>query len=172
MPKQDFKRYIPNPEKLKSNRILSLLGNQIHNPEFWHLHRHSVAKSFLNGIFWCAMPIPLQMLCAALMAIPLRANIPLSLTLVWISNPITMPFIFYGNYLIGEMIVGSGHGPEFQLSIEWMWSQLGSIWLPLYVGSIISGATVGIASYFLILILWRHNVIKRWNKRKERRLNK
>lgn len=169
MPKRYLKRYIPNPEKLKENKVLSILGSRIHDPELWHLHRHSVARAFLNGFFWCAIPMPLQMLFAALFAIPLRANIPLSLALVWVSNPITMPFVFYGNFLIGEMIVGSGNTSEFQLSIEWIWSKLGDIWLPLYLGSVISGIVMGVSSYFAILAIWRYSVNRRWQERKRSR---
>lgn len=168
MPKRYFKRYIPHPDKLKESKILALLGSKIYDPDLWHLHRKSVAKAFLNGLFWAALPMPLQMLAAALFAIPLRANIPLSIALVWVSNPITMPFLFYFNYLIGTLVVGSNHASEFQLSIEWIWSQLEYIWLPLYVGSFITGIVTGVIGYLTILILWRHKVNKRWNARKLR----
>ncbi|OUR69035.1 ATP-binding protein [Marinomonas sp. 42_23_T18] len=168
MPKRYFKKYIPQPDKLKNNKILALLGNKIYDQDLWHLNRKSVAKAFLNGLFWAALPMPLQMLAAALFAIPLKANIPLSIALVWISNPITMPFLFYCNYLIGTLIVGSNHASDFQLSIEWIWSKLEHIWLPLYVGSLITGIISGIVGYLTILILWRHKVNKRWNARKLR----
>jgi uncharacterized protein (DUF2062 family) len=168
MPKRYFKKYIPQPDKLRKNKILALLGSQIYDQDLWHLNRKSVAKAFLNGLFWAALPMPLQMLAAALFAIPLRANIPLSIALVWISNPITMPFLFYFNYLIGTLVVGSNHTSEFQLSIEWIWSKLEHIWLPLYIGSLITGAVSGAIGYLTILILWRHKVNKRWNARKLR----
>ncbi len=168
MTKRYFKRYIPTADKLKKNKALSLLGSQIHDPELWHLHRFSVAKAFFNGIFWAAIPIPLQMLCAAFFAVPLKANIPLSVALVWVSNPITMPFVFYANYMIGKLVINSDSTSEFQLSVEWMWNQLSEIWLPLYVGSLISGIVAGTISYFLILAIWRYKVNKRWNARKLR----
>ena len=168
MPKRYFKRYIPHPDKLKENKLLALLGSKIYDPDLWHLNRRSVAKAFLNGLFWAALPMPLQMLAAALFAIPLRANIPLSIALVWVSNPITMPFLFYFNYLIGTLVVGPNHTSEFQLSIDWIWSQLEHIWLPLYIGSFITGIMSGVIGYLAILILWRHKVNKRWNARKLR----
>jgi len=168
MPKRYFKKYIPQPDKLKKNKILALLGSKIYEQDLWHLNRKSVAKAFLNGLFWAALPMPLQMLAAALFAIPLRANIPLSIALVWVSNPITMPFLFYFNYLIGTLVVGSNHTSEFHLSIEWIWSKLEHIWLPLYIGSFITGIVSGALGYLTILILWRHKVNKRWNARKLR----
>lgn len=168
MPRRYLKRNLPSPDKLKNNKLFSLLGCHMHDPELWHLHRFSVAKAFFNGIFWCAIPIPLQMLCAALTAVPLRANIPLSVVLVWISNPITMPFVFYANYMVGKLIIGGSYSSEFQLSLEWIWNKLGEIWLPLYVGSVVSGIIAGAIGYFAMLILWRYKVNKQWNDRKKR----
>ncbi|MBJ7538143.1 DUF2062 domain-containing protein [Marinomonas transparens] len=168
MPKHYFKRFIPDPEKLKKNKALRILGSQIYEANLWHLNRKSVARAFFNGLFWAFIPLPLQMLAAALLAIPLRANIPLSLALVWITNPITMPFVFYFNYKIGTLILGSSDKKDFQLSVEWIWDKMEHIWLPLYTGSIVSGLVVGAVSYALIIILWRLHVIKRWKERKSR----
>lgn len=45
------------------------------------------------------------------------------------------------------------------------------IWLPLYVGSIVSGLIAGAISYAVIIILWRLHVVKRWKERKLRNKN-
>ncbi|RDL45889.1 DUF2062 domain-containing protein [Marinomonas piezotolerans] len=168
MPKRYLKKLIPHPEKLKQNKALGVLGSQIYEAELWHLTRRSVAKAFLNGLFWAALPMPFQMVAAALFAIPLRANIPLSIALVWVTNPLTMPIVFYVNYRIGKWITGTGIDSEFHLSVEWIWSQIEHIWIPLYVGSAVAGVLLGGLSYFLVLILWRLHVIKRWQNRKRR----
>ncbi|MFT6656747.1 MAG: hypothetical protein ACJAWI_003533, partial [Marinomonas primoryensis] len=107
----------------------------------------------------------------ALLAIPLRANIPLSIALVWITNPITMPFVFYFNYKVGSLILGYHHEKDFKLSVEWIWDKMEHIWLPLYVGSIVSGLIAGAISYAVIIILWRLHVVKRWKERKLRNKN-
>jgi len=113
--------------------------------------------------------MPFQMLAAVLCAVPFRANIPLSVALVWITNPLTMPFVFYGNYLVGTLFVGSQTTKKFQLSVEWIWDKMDHIWLPLYVGSITTGLVIGLTAYIATLVLWRLHVAKRW---KLRRLNK
>ncbi|MFD1384023.1 DUF2062 domain-containing protein [Rhodanobacter aciditrophus] len=168
MPKRFLQKFIPHPEKLKQNKALAVLGSQIYEAELWHLTRRSVAKAFLNGLFWAALPMPFQMVAAALLAIPLRANIPLSIALVWVTNPLTMPIVFYANYRVGKWITGAGIDSDFHLSVEWIWMQMEHIWLPLYVGSIVSGLALGLASYCTVLILWRMHVIKRWKERKKR----
>lgn len=101
MPKKFMKRYLPSPEKVQAMQSLSFLGDILHEPNLWHINRHSVARAFLVGIWFCFIPMPFQMLAAAFFAIWFNANLPLSVVLVWISNPVTMPPMFYFNYKIG-----------------------------------------------------------------------
>ena len=147
---------------------LGVLGTWLHNPNIWHLNRHSVSKAFVIGLFWMAIPLPSQMIFAALTAILFRANLPLSVALVWISNPLTMGPIFYFNYVVGTFILGQeAHETlSFELSWDWMMNVLGDLWLPLYLGSTVVGLTLGFLSYFALQLLWRHHVIKNWKSRK------
>lgn len=168
MPKNYLKRILPNPEKLRKSKALGLLGSQIYEPNLWHLSRKSVARAFLNGVFWAFIPMPFQMLASALLAIPLRANIPLSIALVWVSNPVTMPFVFYFNYKVGTVILGEHVHSDFHFSVEWIWGQMEQIWLPLYLGSTLCGLAAGVIGYLVISFLWRFHVVKRWQERKRR----
>lgn len=65
---------------------------------------------FAVGVFTSFLPLPGQMVIAALLALWLRCNLPLSIILVWISNPITMPAIFYSTYKLGAWILGTPGG--------------------------------------------------------------
>lgn len=165
---------MPTPDKIKNLKGLGVLGSWLHNPSIWHLHRHSVSKAFLIGLFWMAIPIPSQMLASAISAVLFRANLPISVALVWISNPLTMPPIFYFNYLVGAYILG--HPPSenwhFELSWEWMVNTLGELWLPLFLGSFVVGLVLGVIGYFTVDLLWRHHVIKAWNTRRSRKWRK
>lgn len=111
MPRKLFKKYMPNEEKLKRHKHLSWLGSHIHDPNLWHLTRKSVARAFFVGLFCAFLPIPLQMLVAAFMAIFLRSNLPISIGLVWITNPLTMPPIFYFTYRVGDFLIGDPGRP-------------------------------------------------------------
>lgn len=147
---------------------LGVLGTWLHNPNIWHLNRHSVSKAFVIGLFWMSIPLPSQMIFAALTAILFRANLPLSVALVWISNPLTMGPIFYFNYVVGTKILGqeADETLSFELSWDWMMNVLGDLWLPLYLGSTVVGLLLGFLSYFALQLLWRHHVIKSWKSRK------
>jgi uncharacterized protein (DUF2062 family) len=173
MPKEFIKKYLPNPESIKNNKSLAFLGPIIHDPNLWHLNRHSVTKAFAIGLFWAAIPMPLQMLAAALCAVKFKANLPLAVALVWISNPITMPPIFYSEYLLGAWILDLPQSPfEYELSLSWLKEKLYEIGIPLYFGSFITGLIASLLGYFIISVAWKRSIVKKWHKRKEKRKGK
>ncbi|MBN2606697.1 MAG: DUF2062 domain-containing protein [Thiotrichales bacterium] len=174
MPKKLIKKYAPNPEKIRQIKGIGFLAKWIANPNLWHIHRHNTAKAFASGLFWMSIPIPSQMLTSAITAIIFRANLPISVALVWISNPLTMPPIFYFNYLVGTWILGdkAQSSEAFDLSFDGILHTLDQIWLPLYLGSTVVGVVLAVVSYFGIHIFWRWHVAKSWKgRRQERRQN-
>lgn len=167
MPKKFMKRYLPSPERVSSIKALSFLGDILHEPNLWHINRHGVSRAFLIGVFLSFIPMPFQMAAAAFGAIWFNANLPLSVALVWISNPLTMPPIFYFNYKVGAWIL---HRPvldiEFQLSWSWISERLVEIGIPLYFGSILVATVSSCACYLLIQYLWRRKVRENWRQRR------
>lgn len=170
MPKDFIKKYMPDPNAVKNNKSLRFLGPLMHDPNLWHLNRHSVSKAFAIGLFWGCIPIPLQMLFAAFCAMRFKANLPLAVALVWFSNPLTMPPIFYAEYLLGAWLLDIPASPfEYELSFAWLKDKLFQIGIPMYFGSFLSGVTLGLLGYYAINLIWRKSIIKKWNKRKETR---
>lgn len=166
MPRKFFKKYMPDPNKIYNMKGLGWLGKWLGNPALWHIHRHSLAKAFFIGMFWMPIPMPWQMIAAALTAIRLRANLPLSVALVWISNPLTMPPIFYFNYQVGAWILGE-HVQQFEWSSdpEKLLQLIEHIGVPLYVGSVVVGLVLGTVSSVAVICFWRWHVARAWRKR-------
>jgi uncharacterized protein (DUF2062 family) len=81
--------------EIKGHKNLSFLGEKLHDPNLWHLNRRSVSAAFAIGLFAAWIPTPGQMVIAAIIALYFRANLPISVALVWITNPLTMPPMFY-----------------------------------------------------------------------------
>lgn len=170
MPRRLFKRYMPNPDSIKGNKSLRFLGTLIHDPNLWHLNRHSVARAMAIGLFWAMMPMPMQMFAAAAMAIPLRANLPISIGLVWLTNPITMPPVFYCTYKLGAWITQTpAMKMPSHLSLEWITAELATLWKPLLLGSFVSGLVLAALGYVLTMLYWRWWVQHNWRKRQESR---
>jgi uncharacterized protein len=170
MPKKTLKQLAMSPARLKEIKILNLLGDWLHEPNLWHINRFSASMAFFVGLFCAFLPVPGQTLVAAFLAVMLRCNLPLSVGLIWITNPITMAPIFYTAYSLGAMILDTPvEGIEFQLSTEWLADSLSSIWQPLLLGSLICGLFFGSLGYFVINMLWRWRVTVHWKRRKKRR---
>ena len=94
MPRKFFKKYMPDQHLLRSHRSLRWLGTHLHDPNLWHLTRKSVSRAFLVGVFCAFLPIPGQMIVAAALALLCTSNLAISIGLVWLTNPLTMPPVF------------------------------------------------------------------------------
>ncbi len=160
---------MPDHHTIKSNKHLQIFGDLLHNPNLWHLNRRSVAKAFAIGLFFAFIPVPFQMVLAAGTAIIVHANLPLSIALVWITNPLTMPAIFYACYIVGTWLIGAEEKPfVFEASWQWVVDSLSTIGPAFLLGCGALAVTFGIVGYFGIQFLWRLSVRKEWKKRANR----
>ncbi|MDC9719124.1 MAG: DUF2062 domain-containing protein [Gammaproteobacteria bacterium] len=167
MPRKFFKRISPDPKTISQYKSLGWLSGLMHNTKLWGFKRSSVAKGCAIGLFCCMIPIPLQMLLAAFIALMWGANIPLSVALVWVSNPLTMAPIFYINYKFGSWILQTPtHQLDFEWSGHWLFNQLHMLWKPLYAGSFAGGIILAVVAFFTVQLLWTWQVKRNWLKRK------
>lgn len=171
MPRRLIKKYIPNEQVLKEHKYLRVFGKHILAPNLWHLNKRSISGAFSVGLFCAFIPVPFQMILAAGGALLAKVNLPVSVALVWITNPITMPPIFYFAYLVGAWVLGTPvMDIEFSLTTEWMHDTLSLIWKPFLLGCFISGTFAAIAGNVIARLGWRYMVIQNWNKRKNKRI--
>ncbi len=170
MPRKFLKRHSPSAHSIRENKVLSMLGEGLHRPNLWLFNRSSVARAFAIGLFCTWIPFPLQTVIAALLAIYYRANLPLSVALVFISNPVTIPPMFYFAYKLGSVMLGIElQAIEMDLSWNWFTSILGQIWQPLLFGCLILAIVSSAVGYFTINTLWRKGVKNRWKERTQKR---
>ncbi len=170
MAKKIFKRWLPDPAEFKKRPALNFMSHLLHDPNLFHLNRHSVSGAFFIGLFTAFLPILGQMPLAALLALICRVNLPIAVALVWISNPVTIPPIFYATYELGRWLLDSP-SIEFTLEFSWEWfsTEFTNLWQPLVVGSLLCGVVFGGLGYISIQLFWRWHVLRNWEKRKRRR---
>ncbi|WP_369602272.1 DUF2062 domain-containing protein [Hahella sp. SMD15-11] len=170
MPKNLIKKYMPHPDKIREIKSLHFLGDVLHEPNLWHINRYSVRRAMLIGLFWAFIPMPFQMVASALCAIRFNANLPISVALVWITNPLTMPPIFYFNYVFGSWLLQMPpHDYHFELTWHWFTQNLADIGIPLYFGSVVLGLVFGATSYLVVDWLWRRKIRHDWLRRQSRK---
>lgn len=123
----------------------------------------SIARGAALGTFVALTPtVGIQMFLVTILALPLRANIPIPLALVWLSNPLTVIPMYYCYYWLGTLVLGletRGYralAMRFSEQMRAMGSQgplaslqtLGAevLW-PLMVGSVILATVLAIPAY-------------------------
>jgi uncharacterized protein len=167
MPKKFLKRVVPSAVRIRRIKALGVLGDWVYASNLWHLNRYSASMAFFVGLFVAFIPIPVQSVFAAVMAVLLRCNLPISVTLVFVTNPVTMAPIFYMAYEIGALIINVPvQDVQLALSWEWLGNSLSAIWRPFLLGCLLCGLFFGCLGYFVISLLWRWNVVRQWRARK------
>jgi uncharacterized protein (DUF2062 family) len=156
---------------MRNARSLRFLGEIIFEPNLWHFNRHSVSFAFFIGLFCCFLPVPFQMIPCALLSVWIRSNLPIAIGLVWISNPITIPPMFYATYKLGTWILGEPNRVmSIDLSWTWLSAELALIWQPLMLGSLLTGLVLGCLGFVGVRLYWRWKVSRDWTIRRMRKI--
>ena len=170
MPRRFLQRYMPKPDMLRQQRSLRFMAPLIADPGLWLLTRRSVANAFSVGLFCAMLPIPFQMVVAAIGARLSRCNLALSVSLVWVTNPLTMPLIFYCNYRLGTFILGEPvREAPTRISTRWIAEQMHDILPPLVVGSLVTAIVLALVANVGIRLIWRWHVSHNWKRRRQNR---
>jgi uncharacterized protein len=170
MPKKFLRRWLPSSKTFSSNRSLRLLQPLLKEPNLFHLNRHSVSMATFVGVFTAFLPLPGQTLIAAMLALLVRSNLPIAIALIWITNPFTIGPIFYLTFELGRWMLDSPP-MSFHFVPTWEWFQVQGEHLlaPLFLGSLITGLSLGLLGYLFIHQFWRWQVVRSWEARKANR---
>jgi len=148
-------------KKKRSNGKLEQLITKYNIPrEYLSVNRRSISRGVFIGLFFGFIPMPMQMLAVIAITPFIRFNVPIAISMVWLSNPLTMPFMYYIEYQTGNFILGREGIDDIQLTLEWFSNNWDSIILPLYVGTIPYSVFVSAFIYFLINKMWIISVQK------------
>lgn len=169
MPRKLIKKYLPDASVLKRQKLFQFFGQWLGDPALWQLSRSSVSTGVAIGLFCAFLPIPLETLAAIMMAILLRGNILVAAALVWISNPLTWPFMFGSAYVLGAKL--SSVFGIFDLEF-FQQHPIARYYLDLWIGCLVIGPVLAVIGYISTHLLWRLHVVTRWKQRKLFRLRK
>lgn len=180
MPRHLFRKYLPTRESVRANRFLARFGTFLHHPRLWCLNRRSVAGGVAVGLFSGLVPGPLQMLTAALLAIPLKVNLPIALACTLYTNPFTIGPLYFLAYEIGKLAIPGGAMPNPAPDMDWAnlgaWMDGFLQWIlsmgkPLALGLVILAIGLAVLGYLAVHLAWRIHVTMAWRRRKSRRAN-
>ena len=174
---RQYRRHAPTKEELQRSRLLRPLGQRIWASELWRLTRRSVPAGVAVGLFvGIFLMIPgLQIVGAALVAVPFRANIPIAAAMTFVSNPATTPFFIILAINIGNRLGFRADLAAFQqLSSaraplrDWATWLLSDAAPALVSGLTLIGLALAFAGYWVSLIAWRLWIGSKWRSRLHR----
>ena len=178
MPRHLFRKYLPSHESVRSNRYFARFGAFLQHPKLWCLNRRSVAGGVAVGLFSGLVPGPLQMLTSALLAIPLKVNLPIALVCTLYTNPFTIGPLYFLAYEIGKLAAGGHAQVEPAPSMNWsdpgLWFDEFLRWMlsmgePLAIGLVILAVGLALFGYLAVQLAWQLHVRWAWRQRKLRR---
>lgn len=101
-----IRRLLPSEESLRARRSLRWLGPLLRRPDLWHLSRRRVAAGAAIGVFFGFLIPVLQIALAAIVAVLMRANLPVAAVSTLVSNPLTYLPIGVAAHRTGALLLG------------------------------------------------------------------
>ncbi len=167
-------RHAPSKDEVLKSRWLKPFGARVHRSDLWRFTRRSVPRAVFAGLFiGIFLMLPgLQIVGAALLSIPMRANIPIAAAMTFLSNPATTPF-----FLLASLEVGSRLGFHADMAsfyamrarhaplgdwFAWLWTDAAPA---LVCGLFVIGIGVALAGYIVSLVGWRWWIGRKWRQR-------
>lgn len=165
-------RHIPTRDSIHRYRLLRPFAPYLGDPALWRLTRRSVPRGVALGLF-VGIIIPfMHTAVAALLAIPLRANVAVAAAFTLVINPLTIPPMYYAAYRIGSWelhydatIVNAADAARFSSELRrvlfWVHHASGSI----AVGILTLAALSAAIGYLVATFAWRFWCASRWRRR-------
>jgi uncharacterized protein (DUF2062 family) len=149
----------------KPSKIDKLLEKYKLPRAYFTKNRKSITRGISIGAFWALIPMPMQM--AGVMAVTpfVKFNVPLAIAVVWLSNPLTYPPMFYIEYITGNLLLGRDALSNIELSMEWFKANWDLIATSMYTGAFFYATVVNFMMYHIFNWLWVRSVRKHQKKR-------
>ena len=139
---------------------------------YFNINRKMITRGIFMGLFWGFIPMPMQMLAVLAVTPLIRFNVPMAIAMVWLSNPFTMPPMYYMEYLTGNFILGREGIADIELTLAWFSDNMGDILVPLYVGTAFYSIVVSSLVYLFVNWLWIRSVKDEKDEKDEKRRKK
>ena len=167
---------MPTREQMAQNKYLRPIAHRFLTPELWRFTRRSVPRGVALGVF-AGFIIPVgQIFLAAFMALPARANVPLSALVTFITNPFTFPFWALvanklGAFILKVDLAATGGAAQEEIaSGRWAWfiemfEGVGVTVLVTIFGFIVLAIVGASLGYLVASVVWRFVVARKRKKR-------
>lgn len=162
-------RLVPTREQLEKSRWLRPFSKSVLRPELWRFTRRSVPRGVALGLF-IGVIIPMaHFVVAALLAVFVRANVPMALAATFIGNPFTVAGIWWLAYRIGEAMLHADAMTQVapmaaamqQTQADQFLTRLTGAGEDTALGLLVVASVLATVGYVLAAWIWRGVVMRR-----------
>ncbi|WP_294330843.1 DUF2062 domain-containing protein [uncultured Sphingomonas sp.] len=163
---------IPSRESIETHRLLKPVAGRVMHASLWRFTRRSVPRGVALGML-TGILVPMgQIPASALLALPLRANIPAAAATTFLTNPFTTPPLWVAAYWVGSWILGprvasevlAGEAPGW---LDWLLHEAGPATL---TGLLVLALGLAVLGYFGSAVAWRWWILAKRRRRLRARL--
>lgn len=159
---------MPRQEHFENSRLLRPVAHRVLAPALWRFTRRSVPRGVALGLL-AGILIPLgQVPAAALLALPLRANIPIAALTTFLTNPFTTPPLWVAAYWLGRQLLGLDAalpGNPVAASQDWFGWLLAEAGPATATGLVVIAIVGAVAGHFITALGWRLWIGRKWRAR-------
>ncbi|MEA3036388.1 MAG: uncharacterized protein QOH04_2160 [Sphingomonadales bacterium] len=168
--------HLPRRETIDQYRLLRPFAKQLSQPNLWHLNHRSVPRGVALGL-GIGVIIPfMHVVIAAILAIPVRANVALAAAFTLVVNPLTIPPMYVAALHIGLWELGRPSVGRPPLAALQGMSELGRFLYfihhasgPVALGILTISAAAALTGYAVSAIGWRLWIRSKWRRRRQER---
>jgi len=171
-----LRNHIPTRENIHRYRLLRPFAPHLSRPALWRMTPRSVPRGVALGLFVGVIIPVMHTAIAAILAIPLRANVAITAALTLLVNPLTYAPIYYGCYLVGSWELHHDSSVIDPHAAEQVSGELGRImfWLhhasgPIALGVLTVAAATSAIGYVASSVVWRWWLGSKWRQRRTAR---
>lgn len=172
-----LRKNMPTREQMQRNRFIKPFAHRVLRSELWRFTRRSVPRGIALGLLVGVIVPFAQILFAALLSAPVRANVPLAALMTFITNPFTTPLIWVAAYWVGTFLLRidaativapvntAMEQTDLQRFLEWLTGATMVTAFGLIVIAVVSAAL----SYLISVWTWRYITARKWARRRRAR---
>jgi len=160
-----IRKFFRKSSNKKQSRFDKFLEKYNLPKAYFATHRRAITRGLSIGAFWALIPMPMQM--AGVMAVTpfVKFNVPLAIAVVWLSNPITYPIMFYVEYITGNFLLQQNGVEHIEMTMQWFKDNWDIIASALYTGAFFYAIVVNAFMYAFTNYLWIRSVKKERTKK-------
>ena len=170
------RRNMPTRESMEQNRLLRPVAHRVLAPELWRFTRRSVPRGVALGMVTGILAPVAQIPLTAVLALPVRANVPAAALTTFITNPFTTPPLWIAAYWIGRWLLRfdrhvPGQPVRDAASNDWLQWLLSEAGPATALGLLVVTAVFAVGGYLLTALGWRLWIARKWRNRRQRHGN-